>query len=420
MPAGRLIAAIVISLIVGAAIGYGVSVSLTPPTTTVSTKTYTIGVVFPLSGTLADFGKSFVNAVNLAVNQMNQQLANANSPVRFKTVVQDDQGTPQGALSAVQSIYQSTGAQLIIGPLTTSEVLGVRDFADTNRIVVLPPASSGTAAALPNDYIFRPGQPGDKFEGSALAQVVQKLGMKNVVYMYRGDSSGTGKYNFTTGLLSASGIKYYGIEIAPNQNDYSAEVSRASSLVSQIVSSGGSYGTTCVLIDDYGTEAANIFTHASTDPQLTKVRWIGVEALNDNALLSNPTVGGFLAKVNMTITTLYTPDSPQGRDFLNSFKQAYGSDPEPFSNYAYDVTWVGMLSVLAAGSYSGPAIASVLPTIADHYFGASGTPTYLDVNGDQSVAFFAIDLAYNTGTGYAYKQIGLYDGASNTVTFSGG
>ena len=244
--------------------------------------------------------------------------------------------------------------------------------------------------------------------------------MKNIVYLYRADSSGSGKYNFTKGLLAQAGIQQTGIQIPPDQNDYSSVVSTASSDVAQVISSGGSYTTTAVMIDDYGKEAQNIFTHASTDPQLTKVRWIGVEALNDNTLLSNPTTGAFMSLVKLTITTAYTPSSPQGRVFLNTFKAKYGGPPEPFSNYAYDVTWVGMLSVLATGVYSGPAIVAVLPQVANHYFGASGTPTFLDKNGDQAIAYFAIDLAFQNGTAYAYKQIGLYDGAANKVTLTGG
>jgi branched-chain amino acid transport system substrate-binding protein len=416
---GKTIPFLVIGLLVGAGIGYAVP-TLAGPSAATGPKTYTIGIIFPLTGTLAAFGKSFVNAVNLAVDQMNQNLTSAGSPIRFTTIVQDDAGTPAGALTAAQNIFQSSGAQLIIGPLTTSEVLGVREFANTNKVVFLPPASSGTALRnATSAYVYRPGQPGDNFEGSALAQVANLLGMKNVVYMYRADASGTGKYVFTKALLDSSGIKYTGLQIPPNQNDYSSVVSAASSAVSQAVSSGGSYATTAALIDDYGTEAQNIFTHASTDTQLTKVRWLGVEALNDNTLLADATTGAFMSGVKLTITTLYTPNSPQGRVFLNTFKAKYGSDPEPFSEYAYDVTWVGLLSILAAGTYSGPAIVSVIRTVADHYFGAAGTPTYLDMNGDQSVAFFAIDLAIQNGTAYAYKQIGLYDGSSNKVTLAG-
>src|SRR5437867_12022051 len=134
MAAQSLIAVLVIGLLVGAGVGDAVPTVLAPPAATTGTKTYTIGIVFPLARTLADFGKSFVNAVNLAVDQMNENLTSAGSSIRFKTVVQDDKGTPAGALSAVQAIYQSSSAQLIIGPLTTSEVLGARGYANTNKI----------------------------------------------------------------------------------------------------------------------------------------------------------------------------------------------------------------------------------------------------------------------------------------------
>src|SRR2546422_4814603 len=282
MAAPQIIAVLVIGLLIGAGVGYAVPTLLAPPATTTGTKTYTIGIVFPLTGTLADFGKSFVNAVNLAVDQMNENLTSAGSSIRFKTVVQDDKGTPAGALSAVQTIFQSSSAQLIIGPLTTSEVLGARDYANTNKIVLLPPTSSGTAASFPilpgvPHYLFRPGQPGDNFEGSALAQLAVLFQMKNIVYLYRADSSGSGKYNFTKGLLAQAGIQQTGIQIPPDQNDYSSVVSTASSDVAQVISSGGSFSTTAVRVCDYGKEDPKNFTPTSTDPPHTKSRGVRVE-----------------------------------------------------------------------------------------------------------------------------------------------
>src|SRR3989454_7867730 len=277
MAAQNIIAVLVIGLLIGAGVGYAVPTFLAPPAATTSTKTYTIGIVFPLTGTLADFGKSFVNAVNLAVDQMNENLTSAGSSIRFKTVVQDDKGTPAGALSAVQTIYQSSSAQLIIGPLTTSEVLGARDYANTNKIVLLPPASSGTAASFPilagvPHYLFRPGQPGDNFEGSALAQLAVLFQMKNIVYLYRADSSGSGKYNFTQGLLAQAGIQQTGIQIPPDQNDYSSVVSTASSDVAQVISSGGSDTITAGSIYDFGKTNQNNFNPTAIYPQAIKSR----------------------------------------------------------------------------------------------------------------------------------------------------
>src|SRR5437870_13542620 len=140
MAAAKIIAVLVIGLLVGAGVGYAVPTLLAPPATTTGTKTYTIGIVFPLTGTLADFGKSFVNAVNLAVDQMNANLTTAGSSIRFATVVQDDQGTPAGPLAGVQRIYKPTSGKLIIGPLTPQEFPGARNYANTNKTVFVHPA----------------------------------------------------------------------------------------------------------------------------------------------------------------------------------------------------------------------------------------------------------------------------------------
>ncbi|HZW58511.1 MAG TPA: ABC transporter substrate-binding protein [Nitrososphaerales archaeon] len=382
-------------------------------------QTYTIGIVFPLTSSLAAFGKSFVNGVNLAVQQFNANLSASGSPIRFKTVVADDQGTPAGALQAVQTLHTTDGVNVIIGPLTTAEVLGVRDYADTNHILLLPPASSGTAAAIPNDYILRPGQPGDAFEGSALAQTINHFGMKNVVYIYSSDTSEAGTFNLTQSLLQADGVKVTGIEVQPLQSDYSSAVSTADLDVGNALSGGGTTANTAVVLGEHGTDAENILSHASTSQNLGKVRWFGIEALNDQLLLNDSTVGPFMNKVNLTITTLYTPGSPQGQAFLSNYQAVYGAPPEPFTNYAYDVAWIALLSIAAAGTTNGQALLSIVPVVANHYFGSSGTPTYLDKNGDQSIGFFAIDLCVKNATQFQFNQIGLYDGSSNTVSFSG-
>ena len=112
-------------------------------------KTYTIGVVFPLTSSLAAFGKSFVQAVNLSLTQINANLSSSGSQTRFKMVVSDDQGTPAGALAAVTNLYTTDNVHVIIGPLTTAEVQGALQYAQTNHILLLPPASSGTALNIP-------------------------------------------------------------------------------------------------------------------------------------------------------------------------------------------------------------------------------------------------------------------------------
>jgi len=248
-------------------------------------KTYTIGVVFPLTSSLAAFGKSFVQAVNLTITELNANLSSSGSQTRFKMVVADDQGTPSGALAAVTNLYTTDNVHVIIGPLTTAEVQGALQYAQTNHILLLPPASSGTALNIPvfgnpDSYLVRPGQPGDQFESNALAQTVNDFHIKNAIFLYSSDTSEAGTYNLTSSLLQADGVKTMGVEVQPLQSDYSGAVSTLTTDAQQVLV-GGSINTTAIVLCEHGTDAQNIMTHAANDPTLSSLRWFGIEALND-------------------------------------------------------------------------------------------------------------------------------------------
>lgn len=398
----------------------GAGTTVTSTTTSVSTQgpiTYTIGTIMPLSGgPYGDYAKSFQNSVDLAVSQMNANLTAVGSNIQFKTVHADDLSTAAGALSALQSEFQSSNIQAEVGPLTSAEVLGMVQYATQNHIVLLPGAATGTALIGISPFVFRPGQPGDQFEGTVLAQAVIQTGGKNVVYMYRDDTSESGTFNISSALMIAAGLHVTGISLAPGQTDYSAEVQTAQTDLQQFLSNGGTTKNTVVVIGDGGTEASNVFTHAATTANLGMVRWYGIESLDDPNLLGSA-VGSFMAKVNLTITTPQFSNSPQTEYFNSTYTAMFGKVPLPFSNYFYDNAWIAMLSILTAGSGNGQQIIKVLPLVAEHFFGSSSTGIWL-VHNDQSIAIYdVLKCGLVSGTP-AYVKIGSYNGGTNQLTLS--
>ncbi len=166
MVSTQAIALLVVGLVIGGAIGYSATLLAAPSTSTSSAKTYTIGSIEPLSGAYAVYGQSFLQASQLAVNQMNANLSAAGSNIQFKVVSADDAGTPATAESALTSMYSTYGIHALIGPLTSAEVQGLLQTADTDHIVVLPPAATATSLEYPKsstNYLVRPGQPGDQY-----------------------------------------------------------------------------------------------------------------------------------------------------------------------------------------------------------------------------------------------------------------
>jgi ABC-type branched-subunit amino acid transport system substrate-binding protein len=423
-----------VMLIVGLAVGAGAVYAIAPGTThTVTTTvagsgttqtvtgaqgpvTYTLGTVLPLSGQYGSYGLSFQNSVDLAVSQMNANLTAAGSNIQFKVVHADDGGSPQTANTALQSEFQSAGIQVEIGPLTSAEVLGLVQTAAQNHIVILPGASTGTALEGISPYVFRPGQPGDQFEGQTIAQSVIQTGGKNVVYLYRDDTSEYGTFNISSAVMEAAGLNVMGIALPPAQNDYSAQVQTAQSDVGTFLSGGGTTKNTVVVIGDGGTEAQNIFTNAATTANLGQVRWYGIESLADPTLLGS-SVGSFMAQTNLTIAVPQVLNSPQFEYFNSTYTAMYGSAPLPYSNYFYDNTWIGMLSVLAAGSYNGANIIKVVSIVADHFYGSSSTGIWL-VHHDQSIAYYDVLKCTTVGGKPTFVKIGTYNGGTNQLTLS--
>ncbi len=414
---------LVVGLAIGAGAGYFYTSSTTSSGTVTKTSTatagpvtYTIGTVLPTTGTYAAYGVSFQNSVNLAVKQMNANLTAAGSNIQFKVVSADDAGTAAGALSALQSEFQSSGIQAEIGPLTSGEVQGVVQYATQNHIVILPGAATATSLAGISPYVFRPGQPGDQFEGTVIAQSVIQTGGKNVVYLYRADTSEYGTFNISSKVMLAAGLKVQGIALAANQADYSAQVQTASTAVSTYLSGGGTVTNTVVVIGDGGTEAQNVFQHAATDPTLGKVRWYGIESLADPTLLKS-SVGAFMSQVSLTIAAPTVLNSPQFTYFNSTYAKAYGSAPLPYSNYFYDNAWIAMLSILAAGSNDGSKIIQMLPLVADHFFGSSSTGIWL-TNHDQSIALYDVLKCQSVSGANTFVKIGSYNGGTNQLILS--
>lgn len=372
---------------------------------------YTLGVAQPFTGPLGSFGTDFTKGIDLAVEQMNAVLEAAGSNIRFETASADTEGTPDGAARAVQTIVQTTGAQVIVGPLTTSEVLGVKQFADENNVIIVAPASSGAAGAIPDDNIFRVIYPSDNFAAKAFAQIAASRGYQNVAILQMDDPFGNGlAEQFTADFQALGGSEVTAIKYAPDPADVTSEVTALSAATSQLSGSG----STAVFCICFLADAQKVLQIAQVDPVLTTVEWLGIENLANPELLADSGFSSFLQSANFLSVSFTDTQTPLSGPFVDSFTEKYGAAPGPFTNYAFDAANIAMLSILAAGN-DGAAVKSMLPFISNHYIGTS-VQAYLDENGDQALAFYGIYKVADNGT--EFELIGTYNGSSDELTLS--
>ncbi len=372
---------------------------------------YTLGVAQPFTGSLGAFGTDFGKGIELAVEQMNAQLQLAGSNVQFQIASADTEGTPEGAAKAVQTIVQTNGAKVIVGPLTTSEVLGVKQFADDNHVVIVAPASSAPSAAIPDDYIFRVMYPPDTFAAKAFVEIVKVRGYKNIAVLQLDDPFGNGMIEgFTSGFQTSGGGEVAVVKYAPEPTDLSAEVTKLSAEVTRLQAAG----STAVFCVCFLGDAQKALQVASVDDVLAGVQWLGVENLVNPEILQDAAQAEFLAKTAMTSVSFADRSTPNTQPFKDAFKAKFNADPGPFTNYAYDAANIAMLSMLATNN-SGEGVQKLLPFVANHYIGTA-VQTYLDANGDQAIVNYGIFQVKADGS--EFEQIGTYDGATGELTLN--
>ncbi len=292
---------------------------------TAGPETITLGVVQPFTGPLGSFGTDFSKGIELAVEQMNAQLSAAGRGVQFVIASADTEGTPDGAAKGVQTVVQTSGAQVIVGPLTTSEVLGAKQFADENNIVIVAPASSGPAGGIPGDNIFRVMYPPDTFAGQAFVQIAEARGYQNVVILHMDDPFGNGMAGVFTAGFEAAGGTVATIKYAPDPADLSGEVAAVSSAVAT-QSASGSTAFFCICFLGDGQKVLQL---AVTDPVLSAVDWIGVENLSNPEILADPAHAELLKSANFVSVSFAESSTPNTQPFVDAFTAKYGCGPRP-------------------------------------------------------------------------------------------
>ena len=372
-------------------------------------ETYVLGVVLPFSGNLGTFGQDFARGVELAVSQVNAELEAAGSSIRFEIASADTENTPEGAARALQTVVQTTGAQVSVGPLTTSEVLGAKQFADENGIVIVAPASSGAAGAIPGDNIYRVIYPPDVFASKAYANIALERGHENMVVLHLDDPFGNGmNEGFTANFQAGGGGEVASFAYTPGATELSSEAAAVSAALAGF---GDNAGFFCVC---FLSGAQAFLQVAQIDPILTSVQWMGNEAMTAAEILADSGHAQTLANADFITVSFSSESTPLTQIFIDDFTAMFDKEPGIFTNYAFDAANIAMLTMLAAGN-DGAAVKSMLPFIANHYIGTA-VQAFLDENGDQAIASYGLYMVSDDLS--AFDEVGAYNGNTDTITYN--
>src|SRR5687767_5704550 len=317
--------------------------------------TILIGALLPLTGTLSSFGESAEASLTLAVEDVNNQLANSGSSSRVGLVIEDTKTDPNVAREKIMDLA-SKGIRIVIGPSTSAAVAAVKEYADENGILIVSSSSTAPSLAIPNDNVFR-FVPDDTHQAEALPKQMWNEGTRVVIPIWRTDVFGNNLQSSLKEKFEKLGGKVVdGIGYDPPVGNFAASLHRINfivweqelrSLTAKVNDAVSQYGA-----DEVGVyivafdEIVPIMIQANSHQELQSVSWYGSDGSAQNeGLIKNIEAAEFAVKTNF-LNPIYSVNASDSFKKLEArIVEEIGEVPRSYAQVAYDEFRVAALTL---------------------------------------------------------------------------
>jgi branched-chain amino acid transport system substrate-binding protein len=140
---------------------------LVDSTTTSDTGPIRVGVYADLSGITADFGRSTVNGIVLAADEINKE--GGIDGRRIEIFVEDDQGTPLRAKTVVTKLINQDRVHAVLGGASPTCSIAAAPEAQAAKVPMVAPFVTHPKVTQFGDYVFRVCFI-DQFQGAVMAR----------------------------------------------------------------------------------------------------------------------------------------------------------------------------------------------------------------------------------------------------------
>lgn len=322
-------------------------------------KEFVIGAIIPFTGSLSSIGKSVKVALDKAEEDVNHYFQEMRSPYRFNMLMADSKTNPEDSLIAIKKLHEN-GANIIVGPASSTAVSAVRDYADTNNIILISYASTSPPLSIVGDNLFRL-VPDDTNQGKAVAEKMIKDGIKVIVPFWRNDIYGNELYNSTkSNFIKLGGKVEDGIAYEPHTGIFATslhrinfimwdqELKKLNIIVSDAIKRYG-VKAVAVYIISYD-EIAPILIQAQNYDMLKKVKWYGSDSIAQSSQITkNLDASDFAIKTNLT-DPLFSINNSNNSEKIISLEEDLKKELHEVGSItcpaiAYDSYWVASLSL---------------------------------------------------------------------------
>ncbi len=377
-----------------------------------------IGVVYPLSGRLEEWGQEALPFIQMAEADVNDLPEARTAGWHFRFVARSTGTTVEGALAATKDLVEREGTRVLVGFPMSWELAGSMDYLTQQHVAVV---SSASTAPLPEllrpDTVYRISPP-ELYLARTYARFALHLGYRKAALIYRTDGWGERYAAEFAAQFQAQGYPTAMVPIEPTHphvRDYAAEVSQLSARVAEL----GADQEMVVFTAVWEGEDLNILHHAAQDATLSRVRWLA--ALLYPSLFTGqwpasgfdfPDARDFAFAHAMWGQEAHPPLNNLVRRLWTQASAELGREPRYEHVYLYDACQIAARAVMRAGTDDGDAVAAAIPAVVQDYSPATGI-IRLDANGDRNSGDLAYYGLFQGEQGWEYRYYAYYDATTD-------
>jgi branched-chain amino acid transport system substrate-binding protein len=350
-----------------------------------------VGVLQPLTGAAAIYGKSIDDGMQLAFNEADQGNL---LPPAFSLVKVDTGSIPSTAVSEYRRLVNEQEVRLVMGGVTTDEAYALIPEVEEARVVCLSPSVSATDISKKSKYFYRLF-PTDETEGMTAANHLMGRSKRRLMIYTDGST-------YTRGIESEF-RQHYQLKLpgrimdtvhlrSPEWHKHSTDMLHA-------------HNPQAVFIIGHAERILEVLKH------LDRVGYDGVRCTTSTFFVRDViSRAGKLADEVIFPLTAYNciTNQEQQRSFSEQYEEVYGHKPDVFAAHGFDAMRVAIRALNNAESFYPSGIKKALAFNLNDLSGATGALSF-DDHGDVRHYPVMYIYAYDqvmTWEDYKIKRIG--------------
>lgn len=297
-----------------------------------------IGSMFELTGSAAEYGISMNDAVKMAVADINE--AGGIDGKEVEIVERDIASDEAQAAQAAMSLATEENVSVIIGPALTGTLQAAIPSSNEYKVPMISPSATDDGVLQDDDgnvhpYVYRTSFT-NSFQGGALAQFANdSLGATKAVIF--GDNSSDYAQGLTKTFEDAFDGEIVSIEnFTADQSDFNATLTNIKGMDFDVLYVPGYYEQAGPIVKqarEMGIDQPILGPDGFGNTKVFELA--GTENMND---------------VYYTSHFVVESDNPEIQEFVASYKEFTGNDPDMFTGLAYDAVMIVKEAIERAGS----------------------------------------------------------------------